>query len=76
MNAILSTLEFVLRNCVMYATPDAVLNKELVDLGLPRGTRARHAENAESISRTYRQSRDKLLAKFSGEFLRRKHALT
>lgn len=38
MNAILSTLEFVLRNCIMYGTNDAVLNKELVDLGLPRGT--------------------------------------
>lgn len=37
MNAILSTLEFVLRNCVMYSTSDTVLNKELVDLGLPRG---------------------------------------
>ena len=40
MNAILSTLEFVLRNCIMYSTNDAVLNKELVDLGLPRGTEA------------------------------------
>ena len=50
----------------MYSTNDAVLNKELVDLGLPR-------ENAESISRTYRQSREKLLDKFSNEFIKRKY---
>jgi hypothetical protein len=38
MNAVVATLYFILNNSVMFQVPDATLNKELVDLGLPKGT--------------------------------------
>lgn len=49
----------------MFSITDATLNKELVDLGLPR-------ENVESISKTYKQSREKLIEKYSSEYLKSK----
>lgn len=36
MNAVASTLYFILHNSVMFQISDIVLNKELVDLGLPK----------------------------------------
>ena len=54
MNAVVSTLNFILANAVMFQVSDAVLNKELLDLGLPK-------ENVESIAKAYRASRDKLI---------------
>jgi hypothetical protein len=37
MNAVVATLYFILTNSVMFQVADATLNKELVDLGLPKG---------------------------------------
>lgn len=37
MNAVAATLYFILHNSVMFQVSDIVLNKELVDLGLPKG---------------------------------------
>lgn len=54
MNAVVSTLYFILSNAVMFQVPDSVLNKELLDLGLPK-------ENVESIAKVYKASRDKLI---------------
>lgn len=54
MNAVVSTLYFILSNAVMFQVPDAVLNKELLDLGLPK-------ENVESIAKVYKAGRDKLI---------------
>lgn len=54
MNAVVSTLNFILANAVMFQVADAVLNKELLDLGLPK-------ENVESIAKAYKASRDKLI---------------
>jgi len=39
MNAVAATLYFILHNSVMFQVSDIVLNKELVDLGLPKGIR-------------------------------------
>lgn len=39
MNAVAATLYFILHNSVMFQVSDIVLNKELVDLGLPKGKR-------------------------------------
>lgn len=38
MNAVAATLYFILSNSVMFQVSDTILNKELVDLGLPKGT--------------------------------------
>ena len=38
MNAVAATLYFILSNSVMFQVADTILNKELVDLGLPKGT--------------------------------------
>lgn len=38
----------------MFQVADSVLNKELLDLGLPK-------ENVESIAKVYKGSRDKLI---------------
>lgn len=61
MNAVVATLYFILQNCVMFRVSDTVLNKELVDLGLPKGILSKYAENVESITKTYKSSRDKLI---------------
>jgi hypothetical protein len=37
MNAVIATLNFILNNSVMYQIDELKLNKELVDLGLPKG---------------------------------------
>ena len=37
MNAVAATLNFILQNSVMFQVSDSILNKELVDLGLPKG---------------------------------------
>ncbi len=37
MNAVIATLNFILRNSVMFQVSETQLNKELVDLGLPKG---------------------------------------
>jgi hypothetical protein len=50
MNAVVSTLNFILYNSVRFNVPDGTLNKELIDLGLPK-------ENVESITKTYKTSR-------------------
>ena len=36
MNAVVSTLNFILYNSVKFHVSDSVLNKELIDLGLPK----------------------------------------
>lgn len=54
MNAVISTLNFILYNSIQSHVTDSVLNKELIDLGLPK-------ENVESITKTYKTNRDKLL---------------
>lgn len=54
MNAVISTLGFILRNAVLFHVGDGVLNKELIDLGLPK-------ENVEAITKTYKTNREKLL---------------
>jgi len=38
MNAVVATLNFILHNSIMFQVSEAQLNKELVDLGLPKGT--------------------------------------
>ena len=37
MNAVIATLNFILHNSVMFQIEEQKLNKELVDLGLPKG---------------------------------------
>jgi hypothetical protein len=37
MNAVIATLNFILHNSVMFQVTETQLNKELVDLGLPKG---------------------------------------
>jgi hypothetical protein len=37
MNAVIATLNFILQNSVMFQVSENQLNKELVDLGLPKG---------------------------------------
>jgi len=39
MNAVIATLNFILHNSVMFQVSDSQLNKELVDLGLPKGNK-------------------------------------
>lgn len=53
-NAVVATLNFILHNSLQFHVSDSVLNKELIDLGLPK-------ENVESISKGYKAARDKLL---------------
>lgn len=55
-NAVAATLNFILHNSVEFHVSDIVLNKELIDLGLPK-------ENVESITKSYKASREKLLEK-------------
>ena len=61
MNAVAATLYFILNNSVMYQVSDTTLNKELVDLGLPKGICHFHAENVESITKIYKANREKLI---------------
>ena len=35
-NAVVATLNFILHNSVQFHVSDSVLNKELIDLGLPK----------------------------------------
>jgi hypothetical protein len=37
MNGVIATLDFILHNSVMFQVQEGQLNKELVDLGLPKG---------------------------------------
>lgn len=54
MNAVVATLNFILHNSVRFHVSDAILNKELIDLGLPK-------ENVESITKSYKGQKEKLL---------------
>lgn len=54
MNAVVATLNFILHNSVRFHASDVVLNKELIDLGLPK-------ENVESITKSYKGQKEKLL---------------
>ena len=49
MNAVVATLNFILHNSVMFQVSEPQLNKELVDLGLPKG-------NAFATKKTLRVS--------------------
>lgn len=61
MNAVAATLYFILSNSVMYQVSDTTLNKELVDLGLPKGIFHSYAENVESITKIFKANREKLI---------------
>ena len=66
MNAVISTLNFILYNSVKFHVSDSTLNKELIDLGLPK-------ENVESITKTFKTNRDRLLEKSTEKMLRSTH---
>jgi len=55
-HSILASLEYIITNSVRYEVSDAVLLKELIDLGLPK-------ENCESILKIYKENADKLKEK-------------
>ena len=61
MNAVIATLNFILHNSVMFQIEENKLNKELVDLGLPKGQILSYTENVESITKTFKNNRDKLI---------------
>jgi hypothetical protein len=63
MHSVIATLEFILENSIAFNVNDVTLNKELIDLGLPKGTTVDMVENVESITKTYKSSRDKLIEK-------------
>ncbi|KAL4467236.1 hypothetical protein ABPG72_005861 [Tetrahymena utriculariae] len=55
-NAIIASLEFIIKNSVCYDIDENVLSKELIDLGFPK-------ENVEMIIKTFRTYKDKLKLK-------------
>jgi hypothetical protein len=63
MHSVIATLQFVLENSITFNVSDSTLNKELIDLGLPKGNKGDNIENVESITKTYKSSKDKLIEK-------------
>jgi Fe2+ transport system protein B len=56
MNAVVATLYFILTNSVMFQVADATLNKELVDLGLPKGRNMLIKKMWRALQRYLRQT--------------------
>lgn len=54
-NIIISVLEFILKNATKFDIDEVILNQELQQLGLPQ-------ENADSISKVYKNQKEKLKA--------------
>ena len=63
MHSVIATLQFVLENSITFNVSDSTLNKELIDLGLPKCNKGDNIENVESITKTYKSSKDKLIEK-------------
>lgn len=45
MHSVIATLKFILENSITFNVSDIVLNKELIDLGLPKCTLFSSKEN-------------------------------
>ncbi len=45
MHSVIATLQFVLENSITFNVSDGTLNKELIDLGLPKGNKGDNIEN-------------------------------
>ena len=60
-NSTIACINFILENSTKYDVSEAVLTKELIDLGLPKGiSRLVIRENCEYLSKTFKQSKEKL----------------
>ena len=51
--SVMALLEFILRNAIKHETKETILQKELIDLGLPK-------ENVDSICKVYNEEFEKL----------------
>lgn len=51
--SVMAILEFILRNAIKHETKETILQKELIDLGLPK-------ENVDSICKVYNEEFEKL----------------
>jgi hypothetical protein len=59
-NIIISVLEFIIKNSAKFDVEESTLNQELQQLGLPQ-------ENADSITKVYRNHKERLKGKFKSD---------